>query len=236
MRAVRATVGVVGELVVTFGVLVLLFVAWQLWWTDVSANREQSLTAATLERSFAAPAPSSPGKPLAKGASPPPPAAVLPGDAFALMRIPRFGATNVRPVLEGTDTDTLTRGLGHYPDTAMPGQVGNFVVAGHRTTYGRPLHDIDKMRVGDLVIVELRASYVIYAVDRYEIVNPDRVDVAAAVPERPGVTPTAAWLTLTTCNPKYSAKQRYIVFAKMSQVIPRSAGIPAALLAAPAGA
>ena len=93
------------------------------------------------------------------------------GEAFAIMRIPRFGADFARPVLEGTDHDTLTKGVGHYPGTAMPGLVGNFAVAGHRTTYGRPFHNIDLLQKGDVIVVETKTSYVVYAVDRHVIVT-----------------------------------------------------------------
>ena len=85
-------------------------------------------------------------------------------------------------VLEGTDHDTLTQGVGHYEGTAMPGLIGSFAVAGHRTTYGRPRHNIDLMRSGDVIVVETRASYVVYAVARHVIVTPDHVEVIAPCP------------------------------------------------------
>ena len=130
------------------------------------------------------------------------------GEAFAIVRIPRFGADYARPVLEGSDHDTLTRGVGHYPGTAMPGQVGNFAVSGHRTTYGRPLHNIDRLKKGDVIVVETKASYIVYAVDRHVIVTPYQVEVIAPVPQQPGVQPTQAWMTMTTCHPKFSARER----------------------------
>ena len=158
------------------------------------------------------------------------------GQAVGIVRIPRFGGSFARPVLEGTDRDTLIKGIGHYAGTAMPGVVGNFAVSGHRTTYGRPLHNIDLLRKGDVIVVETKASYVVYAVARHVIVTPDRVEVIAPVPQRPGVHPTAAWMTLTTCHPKYSASQRYIVFAQLVRVIPRAKGLPASFMTVPAGA
>jgi sortase A len=133
-------------------------------------------------------------------------------------------------VLQGTDHDTLTAGVGHYPGTAMPGGVGNFAVAGHRTTYGRPFHDIDRLAQGDTIVVETRTSYVVYAVDRHVIVTPDHVEVTAPVPQHPGVRPTQRWMTLTACHPKYSASQRYIVFARLVRTIPRAEGLPASYL------
>ena len=141
-----------------------------------------------------------------------------------------------RPVLQGTDHDTLTKGMGHYVGTAFPGQIGNFALAGHRTTYGRPLHNIDLLQKGDIIVVETKASYVVYAVDRHVIVTPDHVDVIAPVPQQPGAKPVEAWMTMTACHPKFSATQRYVVFAKLVKTIPRAEGLPASFMAVPAGA
>ena len=230
MRALRWVVRTLGEVLITLGLLLMLFVAWQLWWTDVTANREQAGTTQALERGFG----------QGGGARTTDPLATLKqvpfGEAFAIMRIPRFGADFARPVLEGTDIDTLKKGLGHYRDTAMPGLVGNFAVAGHRTTYGRPFHNIDLLQKGDVIVVETKASYIVYAVNRYVIVTPEHAEVIAPVPQRPGVQPTEAWMTLTTCNPKYSAGERYIVFAQLVKSIPRANGLPASVMAVPAGA
>jgi sortase A len=228
----RRLIGAFGEVLITVGMLLLLFVSWQLWWTDVTANRDQAGTIQKLERGF--------GDGRHSGAADKGPLATLKnlpfGQAFAILRIPRFGADFARPVLEGTDHDTLIKGLGHYAGAAMPGLVGNFALAGHRTTYGRPLHNIDLLRSGDIIVVETKASYVVYAVVRHVIVTPEHVEVIAPVPQRPGVQPTSAWMTMTACNPKYSASQRYVVFARLVRVIPRADGLPASVMAVPAGA
>ena len=226
MRVVRAVTGVAGDLLVSAGMLLLLFVVWQLWWTDVSANRDQSATVHQLAREFAQPtSPSGAPKPGEH------PAAVPFGKAFAILRIPRLGSEWVRPVLEGTDHDILGQGVGHYAGTALPGAVGNVALAGHRTTYGRPFHDIDTLRPGDRVIVETRTAYSVYAVQRHVIVAPTDVSVIAPVPQRPGVPPTERWLTLTACHPKYSAAQRYVVFARLVGTYAHAQGLPAGTLA-----
>jgi sortase A len=229
MKALRWVVGILGEALITLGLLVLLFVSWQLWWTDVTANREQAGTIQALERDFGQPG-RSPVAPLARLKK------VRLGDAFAIVRIPRFGAGYAKPMLEGTDRDTLISGVGHYPGTAMPGQVGNFAVAGHRTTYGRPFHDIDRLKKGDVIVVETKASYIVYAVDRHVIVTPYQMDVVAPVPQHPGVPPAQAWMTMTACHPKFSARQRFVVFAKLLKSIPRAEGLPASFMAVPARA
>jgi sortase A len=231
MKGLRWVVRTLGEVLITLGLLLLLFVAWQLWWTDVAANSAQAVTVQALEKGFG------PANLAERGTAQP--LATLTrvpfGEAFAIMRIPRFGADFARPVLQGTDHDTLTKGIGHYQGTAFPGQVGNFAVAGHRTTYGKPFSNVDLLQKGDVIVVETKASYIVYAVDRHVIVTPDHVDVIAPVPQHPGVQPTQAWMTMTACHPRFSASQRYVVFAKLVKRIPRASGLPASFMAVPAG-
>jgi sortase A len=229
VKVLRWVLGGLGDLLVTAGVVLLLFVGWQLWWTDVTANRVQQGTVSTLTRNFAA----APGATAPASDKPKP---VEFGKAFALLRIPRLGADYVRPVLEGTTADILQQGVGHYSGTAGVGSVGNFAIAGHRTTYGRPFHDIDTLRPGDLVVVETKASYSVYTVKRHTVVAPTDVQVIAPVPEDPAAKPTGRWLTMTACHPKYSAAQRYVVFAELSTTYPRAEGLPAGTLATPKGA
>lgn len=215
----RRALGVFGELLVTLGLLVLLFVTWQLWWTDVESDRAQAATVSSLTREFAA-APTTP--PAGAGAG----ATDLPAGAFAVVRIPRFGADYARPLVEGTSAKELAEGLGHYVGTAGPGEVGNFAIAGHRTTYGKPLAEIDTLRTGDRIVVETAQGWTVYAVSSHEIVRPWQGEVIAPVPGRPGVTPTKAVLTLTSCHPRFSAKQRWIVHADLVEERARAQGAP----------
>ena len=228
MKFARWTLGILGDLLVTAGLVLLLFVAWQLWFTDVTANRTQDATVSRLTRDFATPSSTAPATETPK--------AVPFGSAFAIVRIPRFGASYARPVLEGTSRDILQEGIGHYKGSVLPGAVGNFAVAGHRTTYGRPFHDIDTLRTGDLIVVETRTAYSVYAVKRHEIVAPTDVQVIAPVPDKPGAKPTERWMTMTACHPKYSAAQRYVVFAELVKTYPRADGLPAGTLTVPKGA
>ena len=247
MRVVRAVVGTVGELAITAGVLLLLFVVWELGVVGFTTNRAQAATVDTLERQFAQPTPTTPSTPSTTStssptdtptASPTTSAAVPvppPGDAFAILRIPRLGASWAKPVYQGVGLDVLAKGIGHYPDTQLPGQVGNAAFAGHRAGHGNPLIDIDTIRPGDAIVVETADTYVIYRADRSEIVPPTDVNVLAPVPDQPGVAPTEAWLTLTSCEPKYGSTNRFIVFAKLDRSVPRAEGLPADVLAAPGG-
>lgn len=223
--AVRLAVRTVGELLITAGVLIGLFLLWQLWWTDVVAERQQAEQVAALSAAF-----DSGDTPATtpERADPPPP-----GDAFAVLHIPRFGTDFARPVIEDTGLDVLERGVGHYVGTAMPGEIGNFAVAGHRTTYGKPFNRIHELRPGDLVVVETATAYSVYLVNDHAIVRPTQTDVLAAVPGEPGLEPTEGWLTMTSCHPMFSARERYVVHARLSETIPRGdAGLLEILAAA----
>lgn len=216
---VRRLAGWAGELLVTLGVLVLLFAAWQLWWTDVVSNRAQTQIVDSLEASFAREDTAATSAPVPANGIPD---ALNDDGAFAVLRIPRFGDDYARPIIEGTGRDVLALGVGHYVGTAGPGQVGNFALAGHRTTFGRPLHDIDRLADGDLVVVETAATVHVYEVASREIVFPSDVEVIAPVPSDAGAAPTAAVLTLTSCHPKFAATQRFVVHANLVESVPRA--------------
>lgn len=138
-----------------------------------------------------------------------------PGEAFGVITVPRFGVEYEMPLLFATDTETLQHGVGHYEGTGPPCVVGNFALAGHRTTYGRPFHDIDRLQPGDEIVIETLYGSCVYEVDSHEIVDASAVHVIAPVPGRPGEVPTESWLTMTACHPKYSAAERYIVYARL---------------------
>lgn len=212
---IRRVLGALGELLVTAGVLVLLFVAWQLWWTDVVAERDQEQIVQALIDDFADGG-SGPGT---VGAD------AFPGlgedKAFAVIRIPRFGADYLRPVIEGTEPSVLALGVGHYADAAAPGGIGNFAVAGHRTTYGRPFHDIDRLRDGDRVIVETGPTVYVYEVTGREIVRPWQTEVIAPVPGKVGATPAERLLTMTSCHPRYGATHRFVAYGRLVETVPR---------------
>lgn len=238
----RSVVGVVGELLITAGMVLVLFVVWELGYVAVVTAREQDTVVTALEKEFAeaiaeqpAPgAPGTPGTPVAPGASGAPAPSLQDGKIFAILRIPRLGgSTWAKPIYEGIGLDILAKGIGHYPSKTPAGGIGNFAIAGHRAGHGNPLIDIDTLRAGDAIVIETREGYVVYRVDRHMIVPPTRIDVVAPVPEKPGATPTEAWLTLTSCDPRYAGKNRYIVFAKLERSIPRSAGLPTDALVDP---
>ncbi len=210
------------ELLITAGLVVALFVVYELWVTDILQARTQSRLRSGLSREWAAAAPAVwPGG--SSGLRPTVPAV---GDGVAVLHIPRFGSGYAPVVVEGVSDGALRQGPGHYPGTAWPGEVGNFVVSGHRTTYGRPFSRLDELRVGEPVVVEVRDRYFVYRVTGSDVVDPARTDVILPVPEQPGVRPTKSLLTFTTCNPKYSASTRLIVFGELTGTWLKSAGPP----------
>lgn len=239
MTALRTALRGFGEVLVTLGVLLLLFLVWQLWWTDVVAGRTQGNLAGQLQRSWTAQQPTGQqpvGQPRVgqpAGAQPvaqDPPLKLRTGQAFAVIRIPRFGKDYARPVLEGVQLDVLDKGVGHYPGTADPGAIGNFALAGHRVTYAKPFNKIDTLRPGDPIVVETARSWFVYRVKRYVIVTPDKVNVLAPVPQQPGKKPTKATLTMTACHPKFSARYRYVVFSELEQKIAKAPGVVPSVL------
>ncbi|WP_432498437.1 class E sortase [Kineococcus auxinigenes] len=232
---IRRAVGVLGELLVTAGVLTLLFVVWQLHWTDLTSERAQAAAVDALQQQWDA-APATTPAPTASAA---PAAPAVPdvdqspptGDAFAIVYVPRFGSDYAVPVVEGIGAEELEDGIGHYPGTAVPGGVGNFAIAGHRVTYGKPFHRVAELQEGDAVVVATAERWYTYRVRRHRIVTPQQVEIIAPVPDRPGEQPTEAWLTMTACHPMYSARERYIVYAQLESSQDRSAGPPASLAA-----
>lgn len=233
-RALRVVSRTVGELLVTGGGLLLLFVVWQLVWTDVVANAQAARTLEDLRATFvseavepgtpAAPAPGTPDTPDTGGDGTP--AALRPGDGVAILHVPSVGLE--RPVLEGTELEVLDQGvLGRYSHSAMPGEIGNFAVAGHRNTFGRPLTALGEMSPGDAVVVEVAEGWHVYVFDRHRVVLPHQTEVVAPVPDQPGVEPTEAWMVMTACHPRFSAAQRLIGYALHDRFVERADGPPA---------
>ena len=133
--------------------------------------------------------------------------AVGEGDSLTRIKIPRIGVDTI--VVEGTSASALRAGAGHYPSTPLPCEVGNVAIAGHRTTYGRPFHDLDQLEPGDRITLETPIGMCTYEMrEEPFIVAPTQTDVVDN-------TPDEARLTLTTCHPKGSARQRLIVVATL---------------------
>ncbi|WP_052226922.1 class E sortase [Microbacterium mangrovi] len=227
-----------GEILLTLGVLVLLFVAWQLWIGDWIGAAQKDAAGARLSQRWAAeaggPTPTaSPGTAGHPGATASPPALPQPANAqiFATMHVPRFGADYDVPLAGGTTrAATLDPiGIGHYDGTPMPGQLGNMAVAAHRTTFGKPFNKIATLHVGDAIVIETKAGWYTYRFRTLEYVKPDAYDVTDPVPQQTGVAANGRYLTMTSCSPMYFKTERIVAYSVFESFTPRSAGAPASL-------
>ncbi|MCC2307874.1 class E sortase [Cellulomonas chengniuliangii] len=235
--AVYSAIGVLGELLITLGFLVLAFLVWQLWWTDVEGNQAQAEIVESLPWAPPAAAAAASGEATPVVAAPrrdEPPVIAEPGHAvtFATVQVPRWSDEPERPISQGVDRPTVldVLGIGHYPETAMPGAIGNFSLAGHRTTYGKPLNRIAELQDGDPIVVRTADTWYVYRVTSSAIVTPQDVQVIDPVPGQPGVEPTERMITLTTCHPMFSARERYVVHGVLDYWAPVADGSPAEIL------
>ncbi|WP_431995075.1 class E sortase [Streptomyces griseoflavus] len=226
-RARRASPAVVasraiGEVFITCGVLMLLFVTYQLWWTNVRAQAQAGREASDLQKDWE----SGERKP----------GAFEPGQGFALLHIPKLDV--VVPIAEGINSkQVLDRGMvGHYAEgalkTAMPdARTGNFGLAGHRNTHGEPFRYINRLEPGDPIVVETQGEYFVYKMaSMLPVTPPSNVSVLDPVPKGSGFTGPGRYITLTTCTPEFTSKYRLIVWGKMVEERPRSKGKPDALV------
>lgn len=227
----------------TVGVIVLLYVVWQLWIGDVIYGAQRNATAQERSQQWAQeyeaaapgaePGPAEPGPAEPVTADP----VILPEPAdaqvFGVMRIPRFGVDYAYDIAGGVSrARTLDPiGIGHYPGTMMPGQPGNFALAAHRTTYGKPFNRIADLRVGDAIVVETEAGWYTYRFRTLQYVRPDEVEVLLPVPQAKDAPPGTAYITLTSCSPMYSLAERIVAYGVFESFTPRSAGEPASLQA-----
>ncbi|MBF0688069.1 MAG: class E sortase [Cellulomonas sp.] len=229
---VYGVVGVVGELLITIGVLLLGFLVWQLWWTDVEGNAVQAEIVQDL--GFEEPPATEADDGVAEPRRDEPPVIDEPAHAtsFATLQVPRWVGEQERPISQGTDRPTVldVLGIGHYEGTAMPGGLGNFALAGHRVTFGKPFNRIEELQVGDPLVVRTADTWYVYRVTSTEVVMPADVRVIAPVPNEPGGEPTERYITLTTCHPMFSARERYVVHGVLDYWAPVADGTPSELL------
>ena len=219
MSKVATVLRGVGQTFITAGVVILLFVVYELYFTGIETAREQRALRSEIERLWRDGGDVYPIDPVTKIPE------IPLGEGVAVLRIPRFGRDHYKVVVEGVRVGDLKKGPGHYPGTQLPGQVGNFVVSGHRTTYGAPFGRLDELAPGDPIVVETATTWFTYRVERTEIVSPGEISVIYPVPRDKGAKPTRALMTLTTCHPKYSARQRMVVFGELAETTKKEPGV-----------
>lgn len=244
----RLVVRTFSEVCLTVGTLIVLFVSYVVLWTGVKADRAMDGEMARLRDRWSADAPAAaaptprpapskqpeeqPGRQPEEppGRQPEEPPGYPDGQAFAEMYIPRFGPDWNKPVLEGTGTELLKKGLGHYEGTGRLGGTGNFSVAGHRRTYGDPFKDFPELHPGDAVILKDAANWYTYTVRNAPLRTlPTEVGVVDPVPRRSPFTAPGRYLTLTTCDPEWGHSHRLVVWAELTGTRPVSRGRPEGL-------
>jgi len=204
----RGVVRGLGVLLLVAGVGLLGWVGWQYFGTGITSNQKMGEAEGELREQWKQPVP-------AKTAAP------TTGEPILLLRIPKFGTDWEKPVLEGIGKDDLARGIGHYPQTQLPGRPGNFAVAGHRVTHGSPFRKLLELRKGDAVIVETADAVYTYELDgspRDLTVKPSDTWVLEPVPGKPQETPTKSIITLTTCQDLFHSPDRSIAFGHLVKV------------------
>ena len=222
--------GRLGSSLIVLGLLMFLFVGYQLWGTGIEEAQSQN----SLENRFSeiavtttAPPPTSISPSVAEPAvtttlAPPEPIVIKEGDPMAIIELPTIGVSKF--VVAGVETADLKKGPGHYPGTPFPGELGNASIAGHRTTYGEPFRHLDDLTIGDpIIITDLLGRKFTYLVSNQQVVGASDSWVVATTDR------TKAVLTLTTCHPEFSAKQRLIISAELDVTQSDVATNPAAV-------
>jgi sortase A len=209
--------GAIGRTLITGGTLILLFVAYQLWGTGLQEARSQDELSKQFEEQLALVDEPTTARPPSDSSDDDrvevqeiePVASDLPlpaiGDPVAKIRIPSIGVN--RTVVSSVLLSQLQRGPGHYPETPMPGKKGNVAIAGHRTTFGQPFHNIDKVENGDQIIFETVQGEFVYEVTDLFIVKPNQVEILEDFGDNR--------VTLIACHPKYSAAERIIAVGEL---------------------
>ena len=221
----RQAVSITGKILIGAGILLLLFTAYQIWGTAIQESHTQNALRGTLIaetnnqeiRHALAEAAAINKLPTGPPVTAPRTTAPSEGEPVGDIRIPRIGINQV--VVEGTNTPDLRKGPGHYIGTPLPGQNGNASIAGHRTTYGHPFYNLDGVKVGDPIVLTTLQGIFVYDATKTSVVSPSDTAVIKNT--------FANLLTLTTCNPRFSASTRLVVQAKLahSQLFPNQ-GLP----------
>lgn len=220
-----SVVGILGELLLTVGVAVLLFLGWQLFLNDIIVGQQlqaESLEQSQLwEKNIAEAVPGEPDNP---------PVLDVPGNTerFGLLIVPRFGQDYYRPIAEGVGAAEVLNqnNFGHYPGTQMPGEPGNFAIAAHRKAYGGNLEKINELQLGDSVYVETKDGWYRYVFRNLEYVHPTGVGVLDPVPQQGATAPEDRIITLTSCNPLFSVDERIIAYGVFDRFYERAGGAP----------
>lgn len=219
--------GVFGEILITLGIFLMLYVAWELWWTNIDSAQAQKQVTNELVQNLGDV--HIPEEIEERDYGPAPVTEIEDGETFGIMYFPSFGRNGTHhPVTNGVGPEVINRvGIGQYPQTQQPGELGNFAVAAHRQTHGQVFWDIDKLGEGDKVYLQTKEGYYTYTWRETEIVLPSAGEVLLPVPHEFGSEPTTSILTMTSCHPPFSTRERIIAYSELTNWRPLDAGPPA---------
>lgn len=226
----RGLLGLIGEILITIGLFLLLYIVWQLWWSTFRISGDLRDSVNGFELSFPGPANYTEERrtddpPLVEG--------LAEGDMYGILHVPGWGWDRI-PIAEGVSTWVLNAGYaGHYPDTQSVGQMGNFGIAAHRRTFGDTFLNIHTLEKEDPLVVETDKAFIVFRKVDDKVVLPSETWVLDPVPGEVGVEPTKRIMTMTTCHPMYGNTERYIVWSEMEYWVPKDVGRPKILQGEP---
>lgn len=234
-RVVTGILGVLGELMITAGFIIAGYLVWDIWYDSGQKAAVAEEQVIEFQESLT-PSPRIKADLITEG-EPPSITRVGEGDTFGVLIIPTwYGKShNKMPIREGTETYILdAAAAGHYKDTAMPGEVGNFSVAGHRRTHGNSFRFVNELEPGDQIIVQTADTWFVYEMAYDQIVLPTQTEVILPNPDSPEEAPVDRYLTMTTCHSpqtgEWGNSHRWITHAKLVGWMDRADGMPEQVL------
>lgn len=217
---------IAGLLVAVIGASVLGWAGFQYFGTDGTSLRAAEAEKSSLKNMWASESASPEPQPTVAGALPTNTQIAkptVPSTAIALIRIPKFGSSYEWPVMPGVDVDNLAQGVGWFPETAKPGQVGNFALAGHRITHGQPFARLLELNIGDKIIIETKSYIYTYVLDTaprdLTVLDTDGGWVLDPVPGRINVQPTKPLITILTCSELFHTPDRSVGFGHLVSAV-----------------
>ena len=226
----RSFIGFVGEVLITIGLFLLLYIVWQLWWTSYKVSDGLNSTVSAFEDAY-------PGPDLyteeRRTDDPPLVGPLGEGETYGVLHVPGWDWEKI-PIAEGVAKWVLDSGYaGHYPETQQVGQLGNFGIAAHRRAFGDTFMNIHTLKEGDPLVVETSEAFIVFRKVKDQVVDPSETWVLDPVPGEPGETPTKRLMTMTTCHPMYGNTERYITWSEMEYWVPKDVGRPEILRGEP---
>lgn len=225
----RRIANLIGELLVTVGTVILLYVVYSLWFTNAVAEATSNSLSENFLAKIESRISSVESPELETSVEPAEQPTVVseeqpefvPLEPFALLYIPRLEAQVwAEPIVSGISYRALASGVGHYPSTELPGEIGNFAIAGHRATNGEPFAYFERLKQGDSVFVQTLDGWFEYQLRSDKIIQEDEVWVLADNPEGQGFEPGSKLITLTTCDPRWNSYQRWAWWGELVMTYP----------------